>query len=114
MLVCRVVIVYRDDLPGNQGNYDAGALCVAHQATHGAGHTGSLTLNGTGLYTQTGTFGIGTLTLNGVKISTGVVTPNGAVVGGLGDIYLNKNGGAGVTLWVKEVGVGTNLGWVAK
>lgn len=41
-------------------------------------------------------------------------TPNSAVVGSPGDIYLTTNGGSATTLWVKESGVGTNTGWVGK
>jgi hypothetical protein len=46
--------------------------------------------------------------------SAGAGNPNGVVVGSPGDIYSNTNGGANTTLWVKESGVGTNTGWVAK
>lgn len=41
-------------------------------------------------------------------------TPESALVGNLGDICSDINGGAGTTLYVKESGVGTNTGWVAK
>lgn len=40
--------------------------------------------------------------------------PNGNVTGNIGDLCINTGGGAGVTLWVKESGDGTNTGWVAK
>jgi hypothetical protein len=40
--------------------------------------------------------------------------PNGAIVGNPGDLYSNIAGGAGATLWVKESGIATNTGWVAK
>jgi len=45
---------------------------------------------------------------------TGAGSPNGVVTGSPGDLYTNTNGGANSTLWVKESGVGTNTGWVAK
>jgi hypothetical protein len=45
---------------------------------------------------------------------TGTGDPNGSAVGNPGDIYSNDAGGAGATFWVKESGVGTNTGWVAK
>lgn len=51
---------------------------------------------------------------NGVKVSTGTGAPNGSVVGSPGDMYLNKSGGAGTTLYVKESGSATSTGWVAK
>jgi len=41
-------------------------------------------------------------------------TPNGNVTGSPGDVYLSTAGGAGATFWVKETGVATNTGWVAK
>ena len=41
-------------------------------------------------------------------------TPEGAVVGSVGDIALRVDGGAGTTLYVKESGAGTNTGWVGK
>ena len=56
----------------------------------------------------------GTPTLNGVALRTGTGGPNGAVTGSPGDLYLNKSGGAGTTLYVKESGTGTNTGWVGK
>ena len=56
----------------------------------------------------------GTPTLNGVALRTGTGSPNGAVTGSPGDLYLNKSGGAGTTLYVKESGTGTNTGWVGK
>lgn len=80
----------------------------------GAGHTGSLTLNGTGSYQQTGTFGAGVLKVGGIQISAGSGAPNGVVSGSPGDIYVNVAGGALTTLWIKETGVLTNVGWVGK
>lgn len=44
--------------------------------------------------------------------STG--SPEGVVTGNIGDLCINKSGGAGTTLYVKESGNGTNTGWVAK
>jgi hypothetical protein len=40
--------------------------------------------------------------------------PNGAVTADPGMTYRNTLGGAGATFWVKESGVDTNTGWVAK
>jgi hypothetical protein len=51
---------------------------------------------------------------NAQKISSGVGTPNGSVVGSPGDLYLNTSGGSGTTLYVKESGSATNTGWVGK
>lgn len=47
-------------------------------------------------------------------ITGGTGDPNGVVVGSPGNLYLNRSGGAGTTLYVKETGVNTNTGWVAK
>jgi hypothetical protein len=47
----------------------------------------------------------------GIFISTG--TPEGSVTAPPGSFCLNKSGGAGTTLYVKESGTG-NTGWVAK
>jgi hypothetical protein len=41
-------------------------------------------------------------------------SPNGAVTDNPGARYSNLSGGAGTTLYVKETGVGTSAGWVAK
>jgi len=56
----------------------------------------------------------GTPTINAVSIRTGTGSPNGSVTGNPGDLYLNKSGGAGTTLYVKESGTATNTGWVGK
>jgi len=45
------------------------------------------------------------------RIGTG--SPEGAIVGAPGSMFLNVSGGAGTTLYVKETGTG-NTGWVAK
>lgn len=49
-----------------------------------------------------------------MSITTGTVTPNGAVTGNPGDLYLWTTGGASKTLWVKETGTATNTGWANK
>jgi hypothetical protein len=41
-------------------------------------------------------------------------SPEGVVFGSPGDLYSDKNGGAGLTFYVKESGVATNTGWIAK
>jgi hypothetical protein len=41
-------------------------------------------------------------------------SPNGVVTGSPGSIILSTAGGAATTLYVKESGVATNTGWVAK
>lgn len=56
----------------------------------------------------------GFLKTNNAVIHAGAGVPNGSVPGSPGDIWLNTNGGAGTTLWVKESGSGTTSGWVAK
>lgn len=48
----------------------------------------------------------------GVLYGTG--SPNGAVEGTIGDQYIDLNGGAGATLYVKESGNWTTSGWAAK
>lgn len=52
--------------------------------------------------------------LTGGNIMAGEGDPNGSVIGWMGDLYLNRLGGASVTLWTKESGNGTTSGWVAK
>jgi hypothetical protein len=50
--------------------------------------------------------------LNGLVIS-GTGSPQGVVTADPGQLYIDTNGGAGVTLYVKETGTG-NTGWAAK
>jgi hypothetical protein len=52
--------------------------------------------------------------LAGPRWSSGAGSPNAVLLGSPGDLYTNKNGGAATTLYVKESGIGTNTGWVAK
>ena len=48
-----------------------------------------------------------------VRFKSGSGTPEGAVEGDVGSIYLRTDGGAGSTMYVKESGTGAT-GWVAK
>lgn len=50
---------------------------------------------------------------SGSQLIVGTGSPEGVVVGYTGSVFLNANGGAGVTFYVKESGFG-NVGWVAK
>jgi len=45
---------------------------------------------------------------------TGIGPPEGVVTASPGALYVNTNGGANATLYVKESGVATNTGWAAK
>jgi len=47
-------------------------------------------------------------------IDQGVGAPNGVITASVGALYLRLDGGAATTLYVKESGVNTNTGWVAK
>ncbi|MFH0921417.1 MAG: hypothetical protein V1913_13780, partial [Fibrobacterota bacterium] len=56
----------------------------------------------------------GYIDVNGPRIISGAGNPNtNSVVANPGSLYLNTNGGAGTTLYVKESGTG-GTGWVAK
>jgi len=66
----------------------------------------------TGNILSTGTLQLGGPT--GPVVRAGAGSPEGVVVGSPGDLYLNTNGGAGTTLWVKESGSATNTGWISK
>lgn len=55
-----------------------------------------------------------TIGQSGGSISSGVGSPEGVLVGSPGDLYMNTSGGANTSLYVKESGVATNTGWVAK
>jgi parallel beta-helix repeat protein len=50
-----------------------------------------------------------------VKVATGTGSPEGAVVGGIGSLYLRTDGSTSTTLYVKTAGAATtNTGWTAK
>lgn len=51
--------------------------------------------------------------LTAFNIKRGAGAPNGAVVGNVGDIYMQTDGASGATLWIKEAGNGNNSGWNA-
>lgn len=44
----------------------------------------------------------------------GTGDPNGTITASPPALYLNRSGGAGTTLYVKESGAATNTGWVGK
>jgi len=52
--------------------------------------------------------------LGGAKVLAGTGAPAGVVLGSIGDLYVDKAGGAGTTLYVKEAGNNTTAGWAAK
>jgi hypothetical protein len=49
-----------------------------------------------------------------LPVKSGTGSPNSAVTGSVGNIYIRTDGGPGTTFYVKESGAGTNTGWVAK
>lgn len=51
---------------------------------------------------------------NGARLMDGTGSPAGVVVGSPGDVWINRSGGAGTTLYVKESGVNDTAGWVGK
>jgi len=55
----------------------------------------------------------GTVAISNLRILNGSGSPEGAVVGSVGDLYLRKDGTTGQVFYVKESGTG-NTGWVAK
>jgi hypothetical protein len=52
--------------------------------------------------------------LQGQVPGRGSGSPEGVRVGSPGDLYVDTDGGAGTTFWVKETGVNTDTGWDAK
>lgn len=48
------------------------------------------------------------------RFKFGSGSPQNVVTANIGCQYVNTDGGASTTLWVKESGTGTNTGWVAK
>lgn len=81
---------------GRIGLTCGGAAALTFDASRNATVTGTVTVAGAG------------------TIRSGTNTPEGAVVGSVGDIFLRTNGGAATCLYVKESGAATNTGWVAK
>jgi len=51
--------------------------------------------------------------LNNTRFLTGAGSPEGVVVGNLGDSYSRTDGGITTTLYIKETGNGNNTGWEA-
>jgi hypothetical protein len=48
------------------------------------------------------------------RFKFGVGAPDGVVSGDIGCIYIDTNGGAGATMYVKESDADPKAGWVAK
>jgi hypothetical protein len=61
-----------------------------------------------------GSYSKGSATPRGATQFAGVASPETQVSGYVGDTFVNLQGGAGTTLWVKESGAGTQAGWVGK
>ena len=55
----------------------------------------------------------GDVNIQGVAFKSGTGTPESAVTGNVGDLFIRTDGGAGTVLYVKESGTG-NTGWAAK
>jgi hypothetical protein len=55
---------------------------------------------------------ISTVIMN-VRITVGTGSPETVVTGDPGDLFINTSGGAGTTLWVKEIGT-AKIGWAGK
>lgn len=107
-----------------------GYALEAHNASTDAGGGGALLVNQDGtanniavfqsnkvnraVIDNSGTGMFARLKSGNAMISSGTGSPNGAVTGNVGDLFLRTDGGAGSTLWVKESGNGTNTGWAAK
>lgn len=47
-------------------------------------------------------------------IQYGTGTPEAVVTADIGAIYINTDGGAGTTLYIKESGTATDTGWIGK
>lgn len=48
------------------------------------------------------------------RFLAGLGDPNNKVIGNIGDIFQRLNGTLGATMYVKETGNGTSVGWIAK
>lgn len=93
---------------GNLSNFTvaAGGNLTGGGTVNTNGQTVTLALSNTPSVT--------TVTISGAKMSAGNGTPEGAVVGSIGDLFLRRDGGAATTLYVKESGAATNTGWIPK
>lgn len=52
--------------------------------------------------------------LEQLKYFYGNGSPEGVIIADKGSIYINREGGSSTTLYVKETGIQSNTGWVAK
>jgi hypothetical protein len=86
-----------------------GANIIVFSGSH-ASAANTVQINGSAGVSVSGPLTIQT----GAKIRSGTGTPESAVTGSVGDLFLRTDGGANTTLYVKESGSATNTGWVAK
>lgn len=77
----------------------AGTALEVHDGTNGSG-SGNIRVNSV------------IISSGDIKIISGSSTPESAVTAGIGSLFLQSDGGAGTSLWVKESGTG-NTGWIA-
>ena len=54
------------------------------------------------------------VTVSDTMILSGAGSPENAVIGSVGYLFLRTDGGANTTLYVKESGDDTDTGWAAK
>lgn len=102
-----------DDDGGNAGvTLDAGTVKTSSLSNGAHDHFEAYALGGQKFAIRT-SGGRATVDLNGVCITHGVGTPEGAITAPVGSHYLREDGGAGTTFYVKESGTG-NTGWVGK
>jgi hypothetical protein len=88
----------------------------AFEITTGKAGTGStrpliFSIDGTERMRMDGTAGV---QIGTARFRSGAGSPEGAVTGNIGDIWLRTDGGAGTVLYVKESVGGGATGWVAK
>ncbi|GAC1662961.1 MAG: hypothetical protein PVS2B1_21920 [Candidatus Dormibacteraceae bacterium] len=60
------------------------------------------------------TISVTPISVGDAKIHSGNGSPLNVITGNVGDLYVDKLGTAGKTLFVKESGAWTSTGWTAK
>jgi hypothetical protein len=95
----------------NNGNQFFGTGALASDINFGRGAGGESILSSKEWAATTGVRVGG---VSGPIWTSGSGTPESNLAGSPGDLYSDTDGGAGVTLYVKESGAATTTGWIAK